>query len=775
MQTENLELPPALLDYYARINAEVLTFNRAIVKVASDQYYVAKCLIRVLTDGTLKVSDKTYAPTDDEASAIRTQWLQFSPKYPKPIEATESGALIRRQETEHDLKRRGAREIITHLFHNRATSAVTMLQQRFWDSNGNRQFVPHTFWSDGQWRTIEPDSLLPFWKPKTARKARIMVHEGAKAAEVAERIALDRQSDHPWRAALARYEHWGLSGGAMAPQRTNFEELRRERPEEVIYCCDNDFPGKEALQKVSQLYGGQLKSFTPNARWPLGWDMADPIPENCFEEGLYQGPPFEELLKPATWVTEQVPSQGPGRPAYELRAEFVKEWWHSVVPDAYVHRDFPDQIRNQQQFDDLVAPFCHASARNIAHRIKARDVTKGVRMVYAPNLGSGLINEGKREGGLLLNTYQPPPQIRAVEGDATPFLEFMTFLIPLESDRTSLLKWITTLVSRPDIKMTYAVLLVSDIQGVGKSTLGDRILMPLVGERNTSTPGESDIVESQFNGWAAHKRLAVIHEIYAGHSSKAYNKLKSIITDRKITVNIKYMQQYMIDNWLHIFACSNSLGALRLSVDDRRWFVPKVSTNTRTLAYWTAFNHWLTHQQGLGIIKGWCDARAQDIYKIVMPGAIAPMSSTKEEMIQEGFSEGMQLAFKVLSILKQEAEEKGELRLVLDTDLVRMSKELIHHGRSNQFLEKPLTMRKVAKALGGWRVSEHKITYRGWGKNGQDPQAYVVDAFNARALIVGPNASMLAEFPPAKIVELIAPTDVIEVARVYNLIPKTLF
>jgi hypothetical protein len=84
-------------------------------------------------------------------------------------------------------------------------------------------------------------------------------------------------------------------------------------------------------------------------------------------------------------------------------------------------------------------------------------------------------------------------------------------------------------------------------------------------------------------------------------------------------------------------------------------------------------------------------------------------------------------------------------------------------------------MRKVAKALGGWRVSEHKITYRGWGKNGQDPQAYVVDAFNARALIVGPNASMLAEFPPAKIVELIAPTDVIEVARVYNLIPKTLF
>jgi hypothetical protein len=42
------------------------------------------------------------------------------------------------------------------------------------------------------------------------------------------------------------------------------------------------------------------------------------------------------------------------------------------------------------------------------------------------------------------------------------------------------------------------------------------------------------------------------------------------------------MADYRVDNWVHAFACSNSPRALKLSMDDRRWLVPKVREEKRS-------------------------------------------------------------------------------------------------------------------------------------------------------------------------------------------------
>jgi hypothetical protein len=50
------------------------------------------------------------------------------------------------------------------------------------------------------------------------------------------------------------------------------------------------------------------------------------------------------------------------------------------------------------------------------------------------------------------------------------------------------------------------------------------------------------------------------------------------------------LPQYEIENWLHVYACSNSLNALKLSSDDRRWFVPESFTSvpeTDTTSWWS--------------------------------------------------------------------------------------------------------------------------------------------------------------------------------------------
>jgi hypothetical protein len=221
-----------------------------------------------------------------------------------------------------------------------------------------------------------------------------------------------------------------------------------------------------------------------------------------------------------------------------------------------------------------------------------------------------------------------------VRGNPDKWLEFMNYLILDDRERHELLRWCATIIAKPDIRMEYGVLLVSEHQGIGKTTLGSHILAPLVGVQNVGHPTESDIVNSDFNEWLANKRLVIVNEIYSGHSWKAYNRLKSYITDREVTVNQKYQRPYVVENWAHIFACSNSLRALRMEEDDRRWFYPTVTEVGWKREKFVELHNWLK-SGGLSIIRHW----ANGFGDYVLPGQRAPMTERKRELIAESRSE----------------------------------------------------------------------------------------------------------------------------------------
>lgn len=54
-------------------------------------------------------------------------------------------------------------------------------------------------------------------------------------------------------------------------------------------------------------------------------------------------------------------------------------------------------------------------------------------------------------------------------------------------------------------------MLISEEQGVGKPTLAEAILKPLMGEWNASTPSANEIVNSDYNGWIVRKRFSICH------------------------------------------------------------------------------------------------------------------------------------------------------------------------------------------------------------------------------------------------------------------------
>ncbi|MCA3609597.1 MAG: hypothetical protein IOC65_08635 [Methylobacterium sp.] len=242
--------------------------------------------------------------------------------------------------------------------------------------------------------------------------------------------------------------------------------------------------------------------------------------------------------------------------------------------------------------------------------------------------------------------------------------------------------------------MKWAILLASNQQGVGKSTLGMDVLGPLVGETNVSVPSEANVVDSSFNGWQANKRLAIVNEIYSGQSWKAYNKLKSSITDPKVTLNEKYIPAHSIANWIHIFACSNSDRALKLEDTDRRWFVPTVTEQKWPDEKFDRFHIWLK-SGGLSIIKD--AAEKWDKADYVKVGEPAPDTKRKQEMVYDSLSPAMSNLYDLVAAMKARETSTAVTGLSLMNWLKK--------NQDDRMFDTLLQFRKAATKFG---LHEHK-------------------------------------------------------------------
>lgn len=697
--------PEVLKAYFRRVNAETLNFKRAMVKEHRGAYYVEKTLIKIMADGSIECTRKEHAPTKEEAEAIKAALLGV--EYPTSVDAPESSckAYIRATGRDPDM---------FYLLYNRVSAKVAMIQERVPQDDGTKRFRPHSLWSDNEWRELEPERKLPFWKPRESRsKAKIMVHEGGKPARFVDWMLNDRSPEarkareaHPWAEELESYEHWGMIGGALAPQRSEYGEIKREQAVEVVYTCDNDFAGRSVIKDFSSYYDNALKCIMFDARFKESWDMADAMPERFFTKSKtgpkWHGPMLKQFMHSATFATELLPQlKGAGRPSAALRRSFREEWMHCVSPEVFIHRDWPDKILDEKGFNNVVRPY--SDVDDTARLVRGDQANKSRQIHYEPGSPSGFY--GNNLIGQFINTYCPSPikpDKKYKEGDAQPWLDFIDMLIIDEVDKIEVLRWCATLIAKPGTKMHYGLLLISEAQGVGKTTLGSSILTPLLGAANVSAPSESDIVESQFNSWIAHKRLAIVNEIYAGASTKAYNKLKSVITDDYIMVNKKHQATYEIKNWLHIFACSNSKRALKLSIDDRRWFVPAITEQKPDTNYWIEFYDWLENENGLATISAWAERWVLD-NRAVVKGDPAPDSAAKRAMIDESMSPGMTLACDVMDQWKLENE--GRKVIWTDLQMIEYIKEKIWDGKHSDRLERPETIRKLARGR-GWFISE---------------------------------------------------------------------
>ena len=336
-------------------------------------------MIKIDAKGKISCSTKEHSPTKAEQEEIEAALAKV--EIPKSMGATPARVKM--------LRKQLGNEGTIYEFCDRKDGSIIMVQQVLMKEDGTKLPLPWSLWNDAEWRCMEPDGPLPFWKPSERRsKTRIMVHEGAKAASYVDELVNSKElADelHPWIENLAHYEHWGMIGGALSgPGRADYDEIRREKPAEVVYVCDNDAPGTKALAVFSQRYAGKLHGVMFGARFPESFDLADPIPPDMFEAGRYKGPRFAELIVPATWATKLVVGDD-GKSRFGIRQEFADEWVCSDQPEACVHRDFPDNQLSFSQFNKSVRPFSNTD--DTAKLLKPVLTSSVKRLDYRPDLG----------------------------------------------------------------------------------------------------------------------------------------------------------------------------------------------------------------------------------------------------------------------------------------------------------------------------------------------------------------------------------------------------
>lgn len=266
-----------------------------------------------------------------------------------------------------------------------------------------------------------------------------------------------------------------------------------------------------------------------------------------------------------------------------------------------------------------------------------------------------IVDDMGRKG---LNTYIPA-KIKAVEGDVSRWKNFLSKIFETADDVQIFERYVAHCIKFPGHKIPWSVLLQST-KGIGKQMIGD-VIKYCIGESYTYQPDAEELVSgvSQFNGWMRNKLMILVDEVRVGDRNDLMNGLKTIITDRRIAIESKGVDQEMEDNVANWIFFSNFKDAFPIDENERRYciFYSKLQSALQleeaglNKNFFDMMYHWLEMENGYAALA-WYYLN-YPINKGDLPHR-APHTSSYEEVIRIGRS-----PLRVILDDKIEAKERG--------------------------------------------------------------------------------------------------------------------
>lgn len=198
---------------------------------------------------------------------------------------------------------------------------------------------------------------------------------------------------------------------------------------------------------------------------------------------------------------------------------------------------------------------------------QAIDFPKVHSSCFRPELPPGQII--KEEGRTLVNSYVAVETVSS-PGDVSRFLKLVSQLLPVEHDRNILLAYMAAVVQYPGVKFQWCPV-IQGAEGNGKSLLMTAVARA-VGVRYTHKPHPNDI-GNVFNAWIVNKLFIAVEEVYFPDKKEIIESIKPLITDDRVPVTPKGVDQITGDNRANFMMCTNHKDAIIKTLADRRYCI----------------------------------------------------------------------------------------------------------------------------------------------------------------------------------------------------------
>lgn len=499
--------------------------------------------------------------------------------------------------------------------------------------NGKKTFLPYCYYefNDGTRRWINNlwPSNIPLFNIhnlKNRKTNKILIVEGEKSAIAAQHLFKSKYTCLSW------------CGGAQSNLgKTNWSTLDKtylNEELEITLFPDNDTVGIEVMHKIAKIliennYTTKIKWINPPKECSEGWDIADPVPAGV---NIYQLVNDAEEYKKdeKVWNKNNIENYINENSPYTNEEE-IEKIKNNCVFVGEINQIV--NIKNGQRFRienfNNFYKFLVKPRRGNLSDLLLRD--PNFRRVdsfwYRPE--EKLIKNF--EGKSYINLYVPPV-IKPKEGDVKPFLDLINYMFG-KRDAYVVIHWLRHVVKYPGKKINWALLIISEERGIGKSTLV-KILVRLLGKQNIAPSINYNSIVQNHSNVIVSNLLACIEEVSVsgGVKNKKHlsNNLKTYITDEWVRINEKALPERDYYNNCNFILFSNEEDCMYVSNSERRYWIKYLNVKPQGDKYWKWFHEEYLEKGGYEFILNYLLQLKES--KILHFKGRAPITKDFEEM-----------------------------------------------------------------------------------------------------------------------------------------------
>lgn len=232
----------------------------------------------------------------------------------------------------------------------------------------------------------------------------------------------------------------------------------------------------------------------------------------------------------------------------------------------------------------------------------------------------------------LLNTWEGWGVSEPIEGDVAMWHRLLDHIFGGQAEERKWFEaWCAYPLQHPGTKLHTAAAIWGVVHGSGKTLIG-HTLMRIYGKHAAELKDKD--LDDERNAWAENKQFVLADDITAKGDRQLMRRLMTMVTQKFMTIDIKYVPQFTLPDLINYYYTSNEPDALYLEDEDRRFWV--FETYAPKMLWYNEYRDFIEDDSAIAAL--WHYFLSLDLAGFD-PKAPAPMTIAKANMTHMGKSE----------------------------------------------------------------------------------------------------------------------------------------